>query len=241
MLKNRKVLTSTIRYLEFCGRQGIALRGHRDDLKNKAPLMNSGNFRALIDLRINAGDTVLKDQMETCARNATYESKTAQNELLECIKQYVQSKIIKQVTDGGGFYGVQADEVLDVSNWEQLGLIVRYVCDGQVVERLLEFIKCESCIGENVFQTIISKLRQLRLDPMLCRAQTYDGAGNMGGCGNGCAAVFHRMNPRAPYFHCANHELNLALSHASKIPEIRNMICVLQSVGLFFKYSPKRQ
>ena len=241
MSRNRTVLTSVVKTIELCGRQGFALRGHRDDFKNYAPFVNCGNFMALVDFRIDFGDTELKKNMETCARNATYMSKTAQNELLECVKQYVQSIIIQQIKDGGGFYGIQADEVTDVSNWEQLGLVVRYICNGQVVERLLEYIKCESCTGEKVSEAIISTLQQLQLDPMLCRAQTYDGAGNMAGCKNGCAALFQKINPRAPYFHCASHGLNLALSHASKVPEIRNMICVLQSVGIFFKYSPKRQ
>jgi hypothetical protein len=168
-------------------------------------------------------------------------SKTVQNELLDCIKQYVQSLVIQQIKNGGGFYGIQADEVTDVSNWEQLGLVVRYVCDGRAVERLLEYIKYESCTGEKVCGAIINTLQQLQLDPMLYRAQTDDGAGNMAGCNNGCAALFQKTNPRAPYFHCASHALNLALSHASKVPEIRNMIGVLQSVRIFFKYSPKRQ
>jgi hypothetical protein len=180
--------------------------------------MNSGNFRALITMRIDAGDEVLKEHMETCARNATHVSKTAQNQLLECIKDIIQSTIVQEVKDSGGFYGIQADEVADASNWEQLGLVVRYIHNGKVAEQLVEYIKCDSCTGEKLAQTVISKLRQLQLDPMLCRAQTYDSAGNMAGCKNGCAALFQKVNSQAPYFHCANHDLNLALSHASKVP-----------------------
>jgi len=41
--------------------------------------MNCGNFRALVDFWIDSGDTALKKHMETCARNATYVSKTVQN------------------------------------------------------------------------------------------------------------------------------------------------------------------
>jgi len=154
------------------------------------------------------------------------------SQCVECMKQHVQSVIIQQITDGGGFHGIQADEVTDVSNCEQLGFVVRYIRNGQVVERLLEYIKCQSCTNEKVSEAIISTLQQLKLNPMLCPAQTYDGAGNMPGCNSGCAAQFQKINPRAPYFHCASHGLNLALSHASKVPEIRNMICVLQCITL---------
>ena len=49
---NRVFLTSIIKCLEFCGRLGIALRGHRDDSTTESP--NQGNFKALLDLRIDA-------------------------------------------------------------------------------------------------------------------------------------------------------------------------------------------
>ncbi|CAN7945746.1 unnamed protein product, partial [Ixodes hexagonus] len=47
---NRKKLMSIIEVVLFCGRQGIALRGHRDagPLTLQDPLENDGNFRALV-------------------------------------------------------------------------------------------------------------------------------------------------------------------------------------------------
>ena len=57
--RNRSVLTSIIKCLEMCGRQGIALRGHRDD--STSDDINKGKFRALVDFRIESGDTVLKE------------------------------------------------------------------------------------------------------------------------------------------------------------------------------------
>lgn len=49
------------------------------------------------------------------------------------------------------------------------------------------------------------------------RAQTYDGAGNVVGSQNGSAKHVQEVCPRVAYFHCASHELNLALSHASNL------------------------
>ena len=37
-----------------------------------------------------------------------------------------------------------------MSNWEQLGIILMYVSDGEPVERLIEFIDCESVSGESI-------------------------------------------------------------------------------------------
>ena len=46
MAKNRIFLTSIIKCIELCGRQGIGLRGHGDDAESEA--LNRGNFRALL-------------------------------------------------------------------------------------------------------------------------------------------------------------------------------------------------
>lgn len=66
-------------------------------------------------------------------------SKTSQNELFMCIGEYVMDEIAKDVC-ASGFFGVQADEVTDVSNWEQLGIVIRYVKDNEIVERLVSFV-----------------------------------------------------------------------------------------------------
>ncbi|XP_078679460.1 52 kDa repressor of the inhibitor of the protein kinase-like [Branchiostoma floridae x Branchiostoma belcheri] len=229
--------------LELCGRQGLALRGHRDD-STADPLSIKGNFHALLQPRVDAGDEALKDHLDRCARNATYVSKTSQNQLLDCMKQYIQDTIVHEIDNQefGAHFGIMADEVTEVSNWEQLGLLVRYTKDGKPVERLLLFAACEEITGRALCDTIVGELRKVRLDPANCRAQCFDGAGNMAGVRNGCAANFKRTAaPRAPYFHCASHDLNLALCKACKVQDIQCMLETLKIVGIFFKYSPKRQ
>ncbi|CAN7944287.1 unnamed protein product [Ixodes hexagonus] len=71
---NRKKLMSITEVVLFCGRQDIALRGHRDagPLTREDPLENDGNFRALVRLKIRSGDDLLRDHLETAPGNATY-------------------------------------------------------------------------------------------------------------------------------------------------------------------------
>lgn len=71
---NRTFLKSVISCIELCGRQGLSLRGHRDDATWEDS--NQGNFKALIQLRIDSGDTALSDHLKTCSRRSTYMSKT---------------------------------------------------------------------------------------------------------------------------------------------------------------------
>lgn len=148
--KNREILKAILKCIEFCGRQGISLRGHRDD--DTSTSLNKGNFKALIDFRAESGDTSLKEHLETCARNASYTSKNTQNDLLACVKQFIQNCIVTEVNQQpiGPYLGYQCDEVTDSSNWEQLGIVLRYTVDNKPVERLLEFVQCDQITGEAI-------------------------------------------------------------------------------------------
>lgn len=244
---NRKILSSIIKCLEYCGRQGIALRGHRDNFAGATTTTdvqngNPGNFLSLIKFRVDSGDNVLKMHLDMCQKNATYLSNNSQNDLLDCIKEFIQSEIVKDVKAQpiGPLFGIEADEVRDSSNWEQLGIVLRYLKEDEPVERLIEFVPLKRTTGQDVCNALLECLQRLGLRPENCRGQTYDGAGNMSGKQKGCAASFQKMSPRALYCHCANHDLNLALSKACSLPEVHIMLSVIKSVGIFFKYSPKR-
>ena len=135
----------------------------------------------MIDFRIESGDLVLKEFVEkTCAKNATYLSKTTQNDLLDCMGEFILAKIITDVK-ASRFFGLEADEVTDTSGWEQLGLALRYIKDNEPVERLVSYIACESVRGAVICNKILDALVSFGIDAKLCRAQGYDGAGSMSG------------------------------------------------------------
>ena len=58
--ENRLKLMSIAETVMFCGRQGLAFRGHRDDTPSirEDPHANHGNF-PLLQFRVNSGDHVL--------------------------------------------------------------------------------------------------------------------------------------------------------------------------------------
>ena len=85
--KTREILTSIIKCLKFCGRQGIGLRGHRDN--NNTSSFNNGNFKELLEFRANSGDNTLRKHLDAGKRNTMYTSKITQNDLLECIKEFI--------------------------------------------------------------------------------------------------------------------------------------------------------
>ena len=64
---NRKKLCSITEIIVLCGRHNIALHGHHDSGKDtevvQAASTNYGNFCVLLNFRISAGDTVLRDHL----------------------------------------------------------------------------------------------------------------------------------------------------------------------------------
>ena len=98
------------------------------------------------------------------------------------MQQQIIQEVKAQAKDYGTvLFGMQADEVCDVSNVEQLGVVLRYVKNNQPVERLVEFVACEQVTGAAICENLLDCLAKLNLDAQSCRAQTYDGAGNMAG------------------------------------------------------------
>ena len=134
--KNRRKLRSIVETVILCGRQTLAFRGHRDDETCPIGESNRGNFQALLDFRVLSGDTVLKEHFETAPRNATYRSKTIQNDLIDCCGEVLRIDIVEEVKKAG-IYSLMADESPDISKKEQMPVSLRYVNkQGEILEKL---------------------------------------------------------------------------------------------------------
>ena len=117
-------MKSIISAVEFCGHQGIALRGHRDDAKYPDNTdLNPGNYQALLKFRCDAGDIALAEHLSKCAKNATYCSKTTQNDIINTMGGMIREKVIARVNEAK-FYSVISDVVQDV---EWITFVLRYV------------------------------------------------------------------------------------------------------------------
>ena len=115
----------------LCGRQNIPLRGHRDRSTNlegpQSESTNHGNFWALLNFRICAGDTFLKDHLHSAARNAMCTSLDIQNQLVKILGDKVRDTILNKIRRSL-CYTLIADEVTDCSNKEQLCMHCDKVC-----------------------------------------------------------------------------------------------------------------
>ena len=226
----------------FCGKQNVALRGHRcedSDILMEENDGNPGNFLALVKFCMESGDIVLQKHISTAPANAMYTSPHIQNELISCVGDWILESVLAEVRQAGHFT-VLADEAVDVSRSEQMPLVLRFVdSSSQIREEFVGFVLCDTgTSGRALSDKILSTLQEFNLDLRMLRGQGYDGAGNMAGRYSGTAALIQQQYPLAVYTHCAAHVLNLCIVKAMTIVSVRNMIGTLKDIYLFFHASP---
>ena len=126
--ENREKMKIIVGGIIFCGRQNIALRGHRDDsafLENEAN--NPGNLQALFSFLSKYGNNkVFDDFLANAPKTATSRSKTTQNQIISFCGDFIRDTLAKEIRDAK-FFSVLADEAADISNIEQIALVLRFV------------------------------------------------------------------------------------------------------------------
>jgi len=250
-------LIPIVKTIIFCGRYNIPLRGHRDDvnLKKLIPIddtanvheiqainnQNIGIFKQLLLFRIDAGDENLRKHFELASKNATFVSKTVQNELINICGSITTDKLIKEVKDSV-FYSILCDETSDLAHIEQITLSVRYVdtTTCTIKENFICFVPVFECTDENLANVIVQKLKELGLSLEFLRGQGYDGGANMSWKYKGVQARILNLQPKASYTHCASHRLNLTLLKACNVLPIKKLFSTVKEVCNFVRDSPKR-
>ena len=246
--ENRAVFNSLVDTVILCGHLGLPLRGHRDDsfyhpeAGQYATNSGVGNFIEIVNYAIRRGDSTLKNHYQNHKKNASYLSKTTQNELIKFCGEVISEEIVSEVKSAK-FFSVLADEAMDRSGKEQLSFVLRYV-DGlnNIQESFLGFVHLgEGLSGEALSKAVLAKIDSLGLNIENCRGQCYDGAGAVAGVRNGCSAHILRINHKALYTHCFSHKLNLSVSKSSKIVSVSNMMEKVKAISDFFRNSEQRQ
>lgn len=241
-IENRKRLSSIIKTVILCGKQGLPLRGHRDygPLSIEWPKENEGNFRALLRARVDAGDKDLEYHIKNASKNALYTSWDIQNQIIEACGTIIQRKVIEEIR-ANKYFSILADETTDVSTTEQLTLCVRYISeDFNVHEKFLSFVPLKALNGKEIASTILSEPHKHGISTKYLRGQGYDGAATMSGKDMGTQAFISKEQPLAIYVHCISHCLNLAISDSCEIQDIRNCMGIIEKTFTFFN-TPKRQ
>lgn len=258
--ENRDRLRPIISTIIFCGRQNISLRGHRDDgalykcntdEKIDSPVANDGNFRALLRLRVESGDSILQHHLETASSIATYISKTTQNQLIECCEQEIQHGIIGRVKMAK-FFAVIFDGTTDIAHIEQMSLSFRYYYNGAIREEFISFCNAyESLRSEDVSKErrltgvamahiVIDLCVKYDLDLEDCVGIGTDSCWTMASEAVGAVQELIKVAIHAKRCPCNNHVLNNSLARSSNVTNCRNASATMRTVVTFANGSAKR-
>ncbi|XP_074270944.1 uncharacterized protein LOC141594855 [Silene latifolia] len=143
---------------------------------------------------------------------------------------------------GDSKFAILVDGALDVSNTEQMAIIIRFVDrEGILRERFFTVVSVTDTCSQTLMDKIIMVFAQYNLQLENIRGQGYDGASNMSGQINGLQALFQTECPYAYYVHCFAHRLQLSLNAAAKgVHDVWQFFSTLTMIVNFVDSSAKR-
>lgn len=238
--KIEKNIIPIIEAIILCGRQNLALRGHRDSGKIEIDSSNNeGNFREILRYRAK-GDIEMQAYLEGPGK-IKYFSHRSQNYMIDACNKVLLNKVVSKV-NAAKCFSILADETADISGIEQVSLCVRYIELNTLTltEEFLQFVPTSDMTGKGIANLILESLKQFGVDTKYLRGQGYDGAVAMSRKYNGVQAHIREIYQNAIYVHCSAHSLNLAVSKSCSVPEIRDCLGIIGQIRDFFIF-PKRK
>jgi hypothetical protein len=106
----------------------------------------------------------------------------------------ILDEIVRRVKEAK-LYSIIAHETPGNSKTEQLSLLVRYVWNGKVEERLLGVIPVKETTAEVLFNTVCNKVEEHGVEISNLRGQCYGGASNVAGVHTGLQARIKEISP----------------------------------------------
>ena len=220
------IILSSVRYL---ARQGLALRGDDD---------TESNLIQLLHLRAEDKPQLMK-WLERSSRK--YTSHENQNEMLEIMAHQIMRKL-RGLIQKSPFLAIMVDETTDVSNKEQLTLVIRRIDENlDVFEEFLGMYSLLTTNAHSIVTAISDVLLRFEIPFAKIRGQCYDGCNTMAGSKSGVAAKIQENEPRAVFTHCYGHALSLSVSDTVKRSSVmRDCLDTCYELVKLIKFSPKR-
>lgn len=150
-------------------------------------------------------------------------------------------KTIVKELKSAKYYSISVDSTPDLSHVDQLTFIVRYVKDGQPIERFLQFLPMDEHNAQYIADTILKFFESLDIPTKDYRGQSYDNASNMSGKYAGVQSRIKEVYEFAIYVPSAAHSLNLVGVQAAEcVTEAVTFFQFVQKLFNFFSASTKR-
>ncbi|XP_062222594.1 uncharacterized protein LOC133921645 isoform X2 [Phragmites australis] len=222
-------LSTSINAARYLLHQGLAFRGHDETEESN----NRGNFLELVKLLAAQNEKIKKVVLRNAPGNRQMVAPSIQKDIAQCFAQVIVNSIIEEI--GGDVFCLLVDESADISDKEQMAVVLRYVdkC-GILKERLIGIVHVKETSASCLKFGIDYLFTKYGLSLKQIRGQGYDGASNMRGEFNGLRALIMRENNSAYYIHCFAHQLQLVIVAVAKknddISDFFDMISLLLNV-----------
>ena len=225
--ERREMLLKQLVSLRFLLRQGLAIRGHTE---------NEGNLIKLLEMQSRDCP-----KMERWLHDSHYLSHGIVNEMITLMGNTLLSNLLSRIR-AARWYSLMADETRDISNIEQLCMVIRWVdVDYEIHEDFIGMVYVPDITSPTLTKAIKDVLICCILPLDHCRGQAYDGASNMMGRLTGVAKQIQDEQPSAIKVHCLAHCLNLCLQDvARKCKPVRDALDIVMELSNLIRYSPKR-
>ncbi|KAH7688620.1 Ribonuclease H-like protein [Dioscorea alata] len=223
-------LTASVDCLRFLLRQGLPFRGHDESEESN----NQGNFLELLHFLAEHNEAINSVVLKNAPSNLKLMAHDIQNDIISAAASETTKAIINEL--GDDLFAILVDESRDVSNKEQMALVLRYMNNrGCIIECFLAIVHSNTT-ALSLKEAIESMFSKHGLSLSRLRGQGYDGASNMRGEFNGLKSLILKENEFVFYIHCFAHQLQLTLVAVAKNEDsvaslFQNVGCLLNVVG----------
>ncbi|KZS09232.1 Uncharacterized protein APZ42_026597 [Daphnia magna] len=177
----KSLLLRVVAVIKFLCERGLPLRGDNELIGSP----KNGNFLGILELMSQFDPFICNHLKEYCNKGkgrSSYLSSTIYEELITIMGVKVLFLIISEIQEAR-FFSVSIDSTPDLTNVDQLSMIIRYVSvtSHEATERFLSFIPIESHTGEYLANIILKFFEDQNIDIKNARGQSYDNAANISG------------------------------------------------------------
>ena len=169
-----KVVHAISRVIHLIGKQGIALRRHREELDDSKPANKPGIFLSILTEVAHYHPVLQEHLEEPFWKDVIYLSPTSQNEMIDIGKNIILVIFVDGV-EKAGMHSISTDEVTSSID-EILSICMRYLDEFQnSCEVFIGVLNLERITGEHIGEPILKFYHALGLDVKECKRQCYDG------------------------------------------------------------------
>lgn len=209
-----------------------------------------GNFIGIVKLLAGDNDD-LAEHLRSCEEHAkaggknqfTFLSSSFIKTTLRIIKVHLVQKIVDEINNSGGNFGILIDGSQDVTTKEQISMTVRYVdISNAIVERTIGFVNAsKDMTGNGLYNATKQTLSDVGLLMSKINGCSFDGGSAMRSDKIGVQAFIKKDNPRCIFTWCLSHRFNLVMKTAiNGTTRIKIILQTAEECAKIFRGSPKR-